>query len=258
MTYMLSMVTMNRRQTLFRVLDAIYDTTETEQKAEGVRVLVTDNGSTDGTVGMLRSSARWPGIEVFPLPENAGTERARNITHWPLCVGHDTVRIDDKVLPLAPDWLTVLRLQSQRHHSIVATPYDPTVTPLQVLAPTLGYVNWPENRGRGGPLIFIPGEVTAALGGCDELHPDHRYGYSDCLYIERAMLLGWKFGFSLRCPVEYLARADPSRRNSAAQWHTIYMERSRQYAEGERDLYIPIGNEIPKSDSTEPGKSGMA
>lgn len=240
--FCLSMVTMNRRDTLARVLEAIIATTQREAEAEGVAIYVTDNGSTDDTPDMLREMEAAGKLKAWCLPENAGTERGRNITHWPLCIGHDTVRIDDKVLMLAPGWLTVLRLQSQRNHSIVATPYDPTVLPLHALAPPLGYLNWAENRGRGGPLLFIPGEVTSALGGCDELHPDHRYGYSDCLYIERAMLLGWNFGFSLRCPVEYLARADASRRNSAAQWHAIYTEHSRQYAEAERDLYIPVGS----------------
>lgn len=229
----ISMVTWNRRPILERVLQAIFDTCPEEYE-----LYVTSNACTDGTNELLKDLEAQGKLRAWYLPENLGTDIGRNASHWPECVGFDTVRMDDKVLPLASGWLTALKVASDRFHAIVGPPYDPSVRQLEVFAPPVECVDWPQDQGRGGPLLFIPGQVTAALGACDELDPEHKYGWTDCLYIERAILLGWHFNFTLHVPVEFLAQADSARRNSAMQWHPLYLERRRQYQEAERDVWI--------------------
>ncbi len=231
----LSIVTMNRCEILRRTLDAMLATTTDDD----VQILVTDNASSDGTPEMLREYEAEGKIRAWLLKENLGTSGGRN-AHWAECIGHDAVRIDDKVLPLYPGWLTSLKLIAEREHAIVAVPYDPTVLGLWQLAPIVPAMTWSHEQGVGGPLIFIPGEVTEALGGVDELCPEIKYGWDDVLQIERAKLLGWKFAFSLRSPVQFLAQADPTRRNSAMDYHGLFMQRLQEYREAERDLFIPI------------------
>lgn len=231
-----SIVTMSRRSLLERVLDTL------SQCGEEIEVLVTDNASTDDTLTMLKDREIPGRLQVFPLTENRGTAGGRNAQakHW---VGNDMVRLDDKCLPLAPGWLKSLKRQAYERHSIVAVPYDPTVLHLWQVAPCVDYVGWDIDQGQGGPVIFIPAEVTEKLGLVDELHPDIKYGWDDVLYIERARLLGWNFGFSLRAPFEFLASATPAARSKALEYHPLYCERLRQYKEAERDLYIPFGVE---------------
>ncbi len=235
MTIMLSMVTYNRRDILKRTLAAI----EQSCTDDDYRLLVTDNASSDGTGEMLREMETAGKLKCWCLKENMGTAAGRN-AHWAECIGHDSVRIDDKVLPLLPGWLTSLSVLAHSTHTVVAVPYDPTVLHLWQMAPLVSFVGWPNDQGEGGPLIYIPGEVTEKLGGVDELAPDIKYGWDDCLYIERAKLIDWGFGFSLRSRVEYLASANPARRNSAEVYSGIFHEVLDEYRQGMRDVFIPI------------------
>lgn len=229
----ISVVTFNRREMLQRVLEAIVQTCPEEH-----RVYVTDNASSDDTGGWLMEEEAKGKLRAWLLPENLGTSGGRN-AHWRECADGDAVRMDDKVLPLARGWLSVLQEQSRQHHAIVAVPYDPSVLWLWRLAPIADFVVWESEGGAGGPLIYIPQGVIQALGGVDELG-DCKYGWDDCLFIERAKLLGWKFGFSLRCPCQFLAQASPERRAKAMEYHPRYMERLKEYQEAQRDLFIPF------------------
>lgn len=239
MSFAISIVTLNRAEVLARTLQAIQDTCQVERPL----VYVTDNASMDETPVLLCRAKRDGLItDYVTLAENLGTSGGRN-AHWANCIGHDAIRMDDKVLPLAAGWLTAMKRQADQHHAIIATPYDESVMMLHRIAPAVEYVKWDRDEGRGGPLIFVPAEVTTALGGVDELMDgDERalYGWDDCLQIERAILLGWNFGFTLRVPVEYLAKANPARREGAMRWHSVYLERRRQYAEAERDVLVDV------------------
>lgn len=243
--FCLSIVTWNRREVLERTLKALWRTTEPEAEAEGVKVFVTDNGSTDGTAEMLREmEAAGENVKAYCLSENLGTSGGRN-AHWRECCEYDAVRMDDKVEFLAAGWLTAMRAQAERHHCIVGPPYDPSVTYLYRLAPPVSFVRWEYAQGVGGPVLFFPAEVNRQLGAIDELEDEQtgemcKYGYDDCLQIERAGLLGWGFGFSLRLPVKFTAGASPARRASAERWIPAYLERKRQYVEAERDLFLPF------------------
>lgn len=230
----LSMVTYQRRDILRKTLDAIIATTP-----EPYRLLVSDNACTDGTAELLDDyKSRMP-LDVWHLSDNLGTAGGRN-AHWQECLGVDSVRIDDKVLPLASGWLTALKTASDQHHAIVGPPYDPSIGFLHNLAPALEYIDWPQDHGRGGPLLFIPGEVTAALGAVDELADDIKYGWDDSSFIHRAMLLGWHFGFTLRVPVQMMASANPAARERAMQYHPLYLKRLHEYTEAERDVFLPL------------------
>lgn len=230
---------MNRKNILAESLEAIIATTRDEAELEGVQIFVTDNGSTDGTPEFLRQMELEGKLNAWCMAENLGTEVGRNV-YWQHCQGAYTVRIDDKVKPLVPGWLKSMRRLSDLHkNALVAVPYDPTVMFLHDVAPCISYLRWDNDQGQGGPLILIPPPVIDALGACDEI-PGLVYGWGDCLYIKRAALLGYEFGFSLRSPVEFLTSASPEARAKAMEFHSVYVERLREYQEAERDVFIPI------------------
>ncbi len=243
MAYAISMVTMNRKGILQQTLDAIISTTRREAETEGVEIFVTDNNSTDGSQELLGRYEKEGHLKSWCLSKNLGTDIGRNV-HWAETAGKDTLRMDDKVLPLCDGWLYAMKKAAYDNHALTAVPYDPTVLHLYHLAPPVPFVRWDIDQGQGGPLIFIPAEARDALGACDELFSEHRYGWTDCTYIERARLLGWHFGFTLRVPVTMLAQANPASRDFAMQYHGLYVERVRQYKEAERDVFIPIEETI--------------
>lgn len=234
MTTYISIVTWNRRDILARVLDSLEATTP-----EPHVVLVTDNGSTDGTVELLMDRAEQGKLRATLMPENVGSARARN-AHWAQCIGHPAVKLDDKVEFLCPGWLTALETLSAQTHALLSPAYDPTVSHLETLAPCLPWIACPGDGGVGGPYLYVPAEVSTQLGVWDEL-PGVVYGWEDVLYVQRARLLGWNYGWSMRSPAQYLAQASEAARQESAEKHPIYVERLRQYREAERDLNIPMG-----------------
>ncbi len=235
--FALSVVTFNRHELLARVLAAIEATCPEEHI-----VFVTDNNSQDGTPDMLREMEKAGKLKAYCLAENMGTAGGRNaqMADW---LGMDSVRIDDKVLPLCSGWLTALKAQSERYHALVSVCYDPTVAHLHRFAPILDWLPWAQEGGQGGPLMYVPGEVSAALGGADEYTDgDERcvYSWDDIQYLHRAQLLGWNYGFTFRVNHEILARANPKLRDYAMRWHPIYYQLRKEYEAGERDLFIPL------------------
>jgi glycosyltransferase involved in cell wall biosynthesis len=239
MGYVVSIVTLNRRSILEQVLAAVWETTRQEDAA----ILVTDNGSDDGTPDLLRDWERQGRLRAWLLPENIGAAAGRN-AHWAECIGHDAVKLDDKVRPLCAGWLTALKALSDQHHAILGPAYDPTVRGMEIVAPCVPFIRWDSDAGVGGPYTYVPAALTEALGAWDEfVKPSgerSRYGFDDCLYIQRARLLGWTYGFSMRSPMEYLAQASPAARAHAMSFHPIYEQLLREYREAERDVLIPV------------------
>jgi GT2 family glycosyltransferase len=77
------------------------------QNVDGFRTVVVDNGSTDGTVGLVME--RWPWAEVVALPGNVGITAGLN-----RCVqeaaGSEFIALVNNDVELAPSWLEELML----------------------------------------------------------------------------------------------------------------------------------------------------
>lgn len=238
--FAVSIVAYRRRDILRRTLEAVWETT----REEAPLVVCCDNNSGDGTAEMLAEYERDGRLIANCLDVNIGTSGGHN-ANLSACQGRDLVRLDDKSRVTTPGWLTSLKVISDQHHAILAPPYDPTVQSLWTIAPCVPFVQWDVNgAGVGGPLIYFPAEVMEALGAFDEIRkPDGElavYGWDDCLAVQRAAEIGWRWGFTLRCPVEFAAQASPERRAKAMEWHPAYQELLRQYREAERDLTVDL------------------
>ncbi len=231
--FILSMVTFNRKDICRQTIEALEATCPEEH-----RIIISDNGSSDGTPDMLREMEAEGRLKTYLLPNNIGVARARNV-HWHECVGHDAVKIDDKVKMLSPGWLTTCKVQSEMYHSLIGFPYDPTVHHFYRVAPLLDYIDYGGNHeeGEGGPMTYVPAEVSKELGAWDEL-PGCLYGWEEILYNHRARLMGWQYGFSLRIPHKILASASPKGSEHAMAHHADHLKRYEEYENGDRDLYI--------------------
>lgn len=231
----ISIVTYNRVGVLRRTLAALERHT-----FEPYQLLISDNGSSDGTSAFLIEYARaFPrAVDVWLLPKNVGIARARN-AHWGRCVGHDTVRLDDKIEVQTPYWSQIMRRQATQHHALIAFT-DPETEGLWEIAnqqEVVGYPTW-----KCGAGMFIPDELTVKLGAWDEMNwPDGSpllYGYEDLLWMDRAEALGWQFLYSLSTHARFLARASAESRRVAQEFEPFYKARVEEYKAGERDLFI--------------------
>lgn len=89
-------VSWNTREVLADVLRAVQRLSPSD-----TRILVVDNGSTDGTRALLRG---WPGIRTMRLPANAGHGVALDLA---LCAVRTSVAVtlDSDAIPLHAGWL---------------------------------------------------------------------------------------------------------------------------------------------------------
>lgn len=230
-----SIVTWNRRDVLEQVLVAM------ERQARGVpyRVLVTDNGSTDGTAGMLREYALTAPVpvDVWLLPENLGIAKARN-AHWQqaLDYGQPILRLDDKVRLETPYWPAILAEQAARHRRVICLT-DPVTEHLWGAAHqtdlVTGFDSW-----ICGAAMLTPHGLAADLGGwCEEYG---LYGHEDLDWIERAALLGYGWGYSVRVYGRHLARASAERRAGIEPYIPVWEANRAAYRAGERGAYISL------------------
>lgn len=72
-----------------------------ELSPAATRILVVDNGSTDGSRELFRS---WPGIKTMLLPSNAGHGVALDLAVYASRT-RVAVTLDSDAIPLRPDWL---------------------------------------------------------------------------------------------------------------------------------------------------------
>ena len=230
--YYISMVTMNRLDILRRVLAQIERCTP-----EPFTLLITDNGSTDGTPDFLRHYAgERPGqTELWLLPENVGVCKARN-AHWDWCIGQDAVKLDDKVEITTPHWLPIVFEQCRRLHAIMGFT-DPETEQLWSRAAEVEAAAFPQ--WKCGASMFIPSELSKELGAfCEDYG---LYGHEDLDYMDRAECLGWHpWLYTLKAYGKHLARAGTWGRAYVQPFIPIYEANREAYRQGERDLVIPI------------------
>jgi glucosyl-dolichyl phosphate glucuronosyltransferase len=168
---MLSVVfaTRDRASMLARVLEAH---ARIEPPAEGWRLLVVDNGSTDATGEVLRAwSGRLP-LTVLEEPR-PGKNRALNLA-LPELAGDLAVFTDDDAIP-APDWLLRLREAADAHPE--ATMLGGTVE-----------LDWP----RRAPSWLTAEAVDLSVLYARNLRPsgpcDHTAIFGPCMAVRRAVL----------------------------------------------------------------------
>ena len=230
--YYISMVTMNRVEILRRVLMQLERCT-----LDPYKLLITDNGSTDGTAGFLRQYAdERPGqVELWLLPENIGVCKARN-AHWGQCIGRDAVKLDDKVEIRSAHWLPIVFEQCYRLHAIMGFT-DPETEQLWAHAAELEATVYPQ--WKCGASMFIPGELSTALGAfCEDYG---LYGHEDLDYMDRAECLGWRpWLYTLKAYGRHLARAGTWGREYVKPFVPIYEANREDYRQGQKDLCIPI------------------
>lgn len=105
------MINFNGEAHLDRSLSALMD-----QAANLAEIVLIDNGSTDGSLGLVRE--RFPAVRVVSMPGNLGAAAARNaaLTH----ARHDLVLLIDNDVALTPGSLDLLLAAVQRDQRVVA------------------------------------------------------------------------------------------------------------------------------------------
>mgnify|MGYP001610441833 CR=1 FL=1 len=197
------------------------------------RILITNNGHGD-TEDMLKAKHEAGELEVFLFEENLGIAKSRN-AHWHLAIGHDVVRLDDKIAIQTPYWLPILKCQAYAHHALIGLP-DPDTQHLWQLADRADAVKF--ELWKCGAAMYIPQECVDKLGGwCEDYGV---YGHEDLDYMVRAESLGYPFVYSLRVYAQHLARANPERRKSVEPYVPIYEANKVAYESGLKDIFIPL------------------
>jgi hypothetical protein len=84
--------------------------------AESARVLVIDNGSSDGSPEYVR--ARWPTVEVLEIPDNVGVAAALN--RAVAVTDTELLALLNNDVELEPDWLAELTLALDAHPEAVS------------------------------------------------------------------------------------------------------------------------------------------
>jgi glycosyltransferase involved in cell wall biosynthesis len=210
-------------------------------------VVVVDNGSTDGTIGVVeRWRDRVPALRVVDASERTGPGYARNVgaeaAHGDFLVYCDA---DDMA---SPQWLTAMATAAV-DHDVVGGPLDDrrlndAVTRQWRPAPPVDEL----------PVVqqFLPATASAnlgiwratlaAIGGWRE---DYRTGYEDVELCWRAQLRGYRLGFAPEAVMAYRYR--PSLRAFARQSYgygrmtpRLYRE-FRQHGMPRSDLRTALG-----------------
>jgi GT2 family glycosyltransferase len=193
-------------------------------------VIVADNGSTDGTIEVVRSwTDRLPGLRLVDASGRESTNHARNLgvaaAEGALLAFCDA---DDVA---APDWLAAL-VAGLEHHDLVGGRLDDVALNSSAVRARR------RKRGTGGlprPMGFLPHAVSAnlavrapvlrALGGWNE---DFARGGTEVELCWRAQLAGYRLGYAPDAVMHYRYRT--TRRALAYQLY--------RYGRGEVQLYV--------------------
>ncbi len=93
------------------LLDVVVPSVLALRGAAEARVIVIDNGSSDGSAEHVR--ARWPTVEVLEIPRNVGVAAALN--RAVAASDGELLALLNNDIELEPDWLQELRIALDRH-----------------------------------------------------------------------------------------------------------------------------------------------
>ena len=167
--------TYNRRESLARTLTTVFAQDFPPKEYE---VVVTVDGSTDGTAEFLRQLKPGPALRVIEHPRNLGQSAARN-SAIRVAQGEIILFVDDDILCDR----SLLKEHVTAHESADAlvvsgptlvAPESPARLTTDRLAmvernlpvPAAGEISWPESGGAGN--LSVPRAMLLACGGFDE------------------------------------------------------------------------------------------
>ena len=185
----ISIVTWNRKDSLQKVLDSIF-----EHTLGKYQIYITDNGSTDGTVDYLKEVSKKHSVDVLYLRENLGIAKARN-AHWHKCVGYDVVRMDDDIVIETNDWFNIYRDVAYRYHAFTGRLPESAVAYLDGnINDDLIFADSMKDAEHSifsvsGQLMFIPKDSIYSIGYWNENYG--MSGFEDIDYALKGAMLGY-------------------------------------------------------------------
>ena len=108
----LAMLNYNGRE----LLDVVVPSVLALRDVDDARVVVVDNGSSDGSAEYIRAS--WPTVEVLEIPDNVGVAAALNRAL--AAAESELVALLNNDIELEPDWLTELSHALEAHPEAVS------------------------------------------------------------------------------------------------------------------------------------------
>lgn len=169
--------------------------------AAGVRVIVVDNGSTDGTPQWLAGPGATPGLTVIRNDQNRGCAPAWN-QGVQAAAGADWVVVLNNDVLLPAGWLAALLGAAERHGLDVVCPamrerdqnYEFATYALEFTTKLGGVVR---RGGAHGVCFAVRRAVFEQIGGFDEAF---RIGqFEDADFFRRARLAGFRSGVVGAC-----------------------------------------------------------
>jgi GT2 family glycosyltransferase len=193
-------ISYNRRVETLRTIQALKDTGAMEQ----AEVVIWDNGSVDGTGGMLweMETSGGLGAEHFiSYGSNIGCPRALNhiLCSWRE-PGQHFIKVDNDVLVTTFDWVDLMCQFLEDHPDVgMASPYYEEIetAPGRQGKIKRKYEDWWEVFPVIGHCVIHRGKLLDEAGFFDVLAGDHLYGFEDLLMAHRAGALGYKCAVNL-------------------------------------------------------------
>ncbi|MGY1745227.1 glycosyltransferase family 2 protein [Blastococcus sp. SYSU D00695] len=192
-------------------------------------LVVSDNGSTDGTVAVVETfRGRFPRLVVVDSAATPGPGAARNA--GVRAAAGDRILFCDADDRVDGGWLAAMA-EGLDQHDLVAARLD-----VEALNRWPDLRRWPGGTGllMGRPP-FLPYTMSCALGVRRAVHealggfdPAFRDAAEDCDYCFRAQLRGYSLGVAPGAVVQYRYRESP----------VAVMQQSRSYSRGHVQLWL--------------------
>lgn len=182
------LTTYNRLSFTKKVIEHLIERTTTP-----FRLIVVDNGSTDGTQDYINSLPSGVVKRFIPLPENAGLQRAKNFGLEYVTSEFYIDTDNDCLCPLSsPDWLHNLVALLNSHPDFAAISLRPQV--LVGVGPIFKDAKEVvQNNVAGGSLRIMRTEVVKSVGGWDDIKESRREEWTIC---NKLRANNWKVGYT--------------------------------------------------------------